>query len=494
MKELSSYHYLLLFVLSILLFFSCKQPETVVVEEGPKTAADTAEAKDEPPREFQKLVMGEYHAINTLDPLFADNAGSMRAVQLLYEGLVRFNEQGEIIPAVAESWKVSDDSLTYRFMLRSDIYFHESNAFSAGAGRKLKGSDIKYVFERMAKNTVPPKAAQLFMSIDGFDPYYQEQRNLFNPVERELQGINGIQVPNDTTVVFNLIRKDEQFMEKLATPLAVIYPREAEVNSPQEFKPVGTGPYRFSQKNNNTYIFSRNDEYYDASQINLNRIDIRLFANESNLFKEFASGNIHLLPQLGPQVIEAVTGEDGTISSSYAGRFRLDTHAGQTQYTLRYNTKSELPESLAKSLTDIVYSDSVTFFQELPDQYIEKNASVDSETELTLTEYNRPVYAVYSEDPFIRMFYKDLSDILSSKTLELQMVKIRTPSHNTGIFFTTEYPIMNARQDLSYPELVSFSIRHITLRQKEITNLPFNEYPWWINLRSTDLPQTTTQK
>ncbi len=492
MKAFSLNHALII-LLSGLLFFSCSQPEMVIVDEGPTTTPeDTSESPGEPPREFRKLVIGEYSNINTLDPLFADNAGSMRAVQLLYEGLVRFDVNGEIVPAIAKSWEVSDDSSTYRFTLRPDIYYQDSEVFSAGAGRKVQAGDVKFVIERTARNSVPPEAAHLFMSINGFEPYYLEQRNLYNPADRELQEVGGVQTPNDTTVVFELVEKDEQFLEKLATPLAVIYPQEAVNNSPEGFSPVGTGPFRFSQKNNDTYIFSRYDDYYGASEIEINRVDIRSITDESELFKSFAAGEIQLLPQLGPEIIQAVVDEGGSLSPSYAEKYRLDVNSGQTKYVLRYNTSSELPESVANLIAGLAYSGSGVLSMELPEPFIEINSAIDSS--VSSTEYTRPVFATYSEDPFIQFFYKSLREVISSEGLEFQMVKIRTPSQNTGLFFTVEYPILNVRSDLQEPELGSYSIRHLSLRQTELNNLSFNKYPWWINLRSIELPQTTTRK
>lgn len=488
-----SLNYAFILLISGLLFYSCSQTETVIVDEGPTTAeADTIVSDEEPLREFQKLVIGEYSNISTLDPLFADNAGTMRAVQLLYEGLVRFNKEGEIIPAVAKSWEISDDSTTYRFTLRSDIYYHDSKVFSAGAGRKLKSGDVKFVIERTAQNTVPPEAAQLFMSVNGYEPYYREQRNLYNPADRELQEVNGVQTPNDTTLVIELIEKDEQFLEKLATPLAVIYPREAVGNSPTEFSPVGTGPFRFSQKNNDTYIFSRFDDYYDVSEIELNRVDIRSVTDESQLFKSFAAGDIQLLPQLSPQIMQAIVNEKGTLSSSYAGKYQLDINSGQVKYSLHHNTSSELPEVVASSIAGAVDSDTAAIPEILPKQFIEIDTEIDS-TALS-SEYNRPVYATYSEDPFIQVFYKNLRDAISSKGLELQIVKIRTPSYNTGLFFTVEYPGVEIRRSLNEPVLAAYAVRHLSLRQTGLNDLSFNQYPWWINLRSVNLPQTTTQK
>lgn len=485
-------------LLLILFLFSCKQPETVVVREGPKTTADTTKVQKDTVEnaEFKQLIIGEFNNIFTLDPLFAaDNASTMRAVQLLYEGLVRFNEQGNITPAVAKSWQVSDDSLSYRFTLRSDIYYHDSDIFSAGVGRKLRAGDVKFVFERMARNSVPPDAAQLFMTISGFEPYYQEQRNLYNPANRRLKEISGIQVPNDTTVVFKLDEKDSAFLQKLATPFALIYPREAVGNTVAGFRPVGSGPFRFSQKTENgTYIFSRFNNYYSSSRIRLNRVDIRTISKESELFKAFANGSVQIIPQLGPQTIGTVISNEGGLVSSYANRFELEKYEGMTRYTLRFNPKADLPETMAKSIAATFYADSARFFKQIPASMIQRHSSAEDVSVSPLPEYDRPIYSMYSDDPFIRLFYNDLLRRISANGLDLKMRDILTPTQNTSLLMTVSYPLVVSKRWSKYPELVSFSIQHLSLRKPGITNFSFNRYPWWINLRDTDLSEKVTRK
>src|SRR5699024_3035033 len=151
---------------------------------------------------FQKLVIGELNAIRSFDPLFANNASEMRAVQLIYEGLVRFDENGEAVPGIARSWLVNDDSTRYEFNLRRGIFYHNSDIFSTGTGRRLVADDVKFAFERMAKVDVPPQAARLFMNITGFEPFYQEQHFVFDPQFRRFKGVSGIKTPDENTVIF----------------------------------------------------------------------------------------------------------------------------------------------------------------------------------------------------------------------------------------------------------------------------------------------------
>ncbi len=250
-------HWLPLLICAI--FISCSSSEnTTVIEEAPVPSGQKDTTAQQPRSDsdsFTQITIGENQPIKTLDPLYAENHSTLRALQLVYEGLVRFDENGEIIPAIAEQWSVTNNQRTYRFNLNNDLFYHDSNVFANGRGRRLVASDVKRAFERMARATVPDHAAQLFMNIKGFEPFNREQQAVLLPDERQLSGISGIQTPNDSTVVFNLVEQDDTFLNKLATPYAVIYPHESVTGN--GFRAVGTGPFRFSQKRSDSlYIFA----------------------------------------------------------------------------------------------------------------------------------------------------------------------------------------------------------------------------------------------
>lgn len=498
MKALPKFK-LLISVFGLLLFFTgCKQPETIVVEGKPTALApsDTVTA-DTTTNEagFRQLLIGEYQPINTLDPLYANNGASMRAVQLMYEGLVRLNEKGNVVPGLAENWKMSPDSTQYTFSLRSDIYYQDSDIFSTGTGRKLKAEDVKYVFERMAKVNVPPLAANLFMNIRGFNSFYQEQRLVYNPDERNLEGITGIQTPNAQTVVFQLERKDPQFLKKLATPLAVIYPQESVNNETNKFSPVGAGPFKFNRRTaDSTLILSKFQNYYASSQIDLNRVDINIEPSEPRLFRTMSAGDIYLLPQLGPQLLKSILNSDGDLVSSYRETYSLNCTGGSSDYTMRHYTNSSLSEEGAYFIGNLLMADTTKFFQNFPARYKSTNSTNIPEINSRPASLNTIIYSAYYDDPFIRTFLGSVSTILSEYDTSLQMLNIRAPSRNTGLFFTKDFPLIPDLQWQNQPALFSFSVDHLALQRLEIENLNFNRYPWWFDLRNVTLPASENMK
>ena len=71
----------------------------------------------------------EHANITSLDPAFAKDQRNIWAVHQLFNGLVRLDENLEVIPDIAKSWEISEDGLTYTFTLRDDVFFHEDEAF-----------------------------------------------------------------------------------------------------------------------------------------------------------------------------------------------------------------------------------------------------------------------------------------------------------------------------------------------------------------------------
>lgn len=490
MKPFLAQHKLLAFIAVVVLFAGCKQPETIIVDQDPTAAAasDTTVQDEISSNEasFRKLVIGEYNPVPSMDPLMADNPSAMRAVQLVYEGLTRLDANGSVVPGLAESWEVTNDSLTYTFDLRNNIYFQDNDAFSTGMGRKMTPGDVKFVFERMAKTGVPPTAAQLFMGIEGFDPYYHEQHDVYLPANRTLDGISGIQTPTDSTVVFKLTGPDPQFLKKLATPLAVIYPQEA-VGRLTDFSPVGTGPFQFSSRtSDSTIVFSKFQNYYNASQIHLDRVDL-VSSSESKLFQAMSKDEVFLLPEMGPQTLPVLLKGDGTLQSSYANRYNVKTGSGFTEYALRYYPQSNLSAQNARAIASLAKTNT-TYFDQFPDGLVTPQNSTGTTTTSSGLSLSGKVSTVFSANPYVTTYLGNLAKILDQDGVTLQMMNIQTPTRNTSLFFTEHYPIFSNSKWDDYDPLFKFRVSHLALLRNEISGLDTNQYPWWFDLRGVKIP------
>ena len=128
-----------------------------------------------------------------LDP----TAGAAAAIdEVLYanvfEGLTRVGSKGEVLPALAESWTISEDGLTYRFALHEGVTFHDGTSFDA--------EDVKFTFDRLlAEDSV------------------NAQKALYAP-------ISTVTAVDPATVEFTLSRPDGLFLFNMGRGDAVIEP------------------------------------------------------------------------------------------------------------------------------------------------------------------------------------------------------------------------------------------------------------------------------
>lgn len=469
-----------------------KQPETIVINKNPETpdtlnAPEDTAASEAASAGFRQLIIGEIHPVSTLDPLFAGNNSAKRMLHILHEGLARYDHSGNVIPAISENWSISADSLTYTFTLRDNVFFHDSNIFDNGLGRKVIASDVTYAFVRMAKIGVPDDAARLFMSIDGFEPYFNEQHQILNPAHRELVEISGIKTPDDNTVIFALIEKDHHFLQKLASPYAVIYPREAVGASPQNFSPVGAGPFELSrQRGDSIYIFARNNEYWDNSVPGLDRVDVVIETNESRMFQALASGNIHLIPELGPQIILNSLADGIRLLPAYTENYTLTVPGGVTTYRISYYEEADASEQAVRAaFSSLTVSQLI---EDMPEGIVNINTVRQSNTSAS-PGLSSTLYSTYTEDPFQKWMLAQISARLNGDKQLIRMLRIRTPGRNTALYnrsFVSLYPGHKPADNPSI--LMSYSIKQTALSINEIQRLRFNRYPWWMDLRNVTLP------
>ncbi|GGB56503.1 ABC transporter substrate-binding protein [Tistrella bauzanensis] len=166
-----------------------------------------------------------------LDPTAGAAAAIDEVVHInVFEGLVRLDEQGQILPLLAESWTVSDDGLTYTFKLHDGVTFHDGTTFDS--------ADVKYSFSRaVAPNSV------------------NAQKGLFAPIK-------SIETPDPLTVVLTLEKPAGQLLFNLTWGDAVIVAPESAGES-EKTKPIGTGPFTFKEwvKGDRVELV-RNDAYW----------------------------------------------------------------------------------------------------------------------------------------------------------------------------------------------------------------------------------------
>lgn len=329
----------------LFLIISCgKSTEITIVDDSsgmfPSDKTSDTTKRAEVQDDFTNLKIGELNSIQTLDPLFATTSSEFRINALIYDGLTQIDANGDVKPAIAKKWTITRDSLRYTFTLRDNLYYHDDSRFTSGIGRLVTPEDIVLNLERMASILVPDNAADMFKSVKGFNAYHTEQTFIKIPANRTIKSIEGIYSSNDSTLVIQLAKKDSELLEKLAHPLASVYPKESIPNNNNPITdPIGTGSYYLAQKKNNLLILASNDEYFQDQKVPT-RLDITHGKTESDLYQDFTNGNLDALVELGPNTIQEVTDTTGSGDLKFEPSFSLYNPPVNNEINFYYNQAS----------------------------------------------------------------------------------------------------------------------------------------------------------
>jgi peptide/nickel transport system substrate-binding protein len=179
------------------------------------------------------IVVGMQLEPPVLDPTVNPAAAISEALYgNLYEGLVQFAPDGTVRPALAESWDIAPDGLSYVFHLRAGVRFHNGAAFDAATA--------KFSIERALD------AATL------------------NPQRSRLAAIRAVDVIDARTLKLSLSRRSGSLLQSLAFgAFVMVEPGSAAGNSTA---PVGTGPFRFEAwRRGDALELVRNEHYWGRS-------------------------------------------------------------------------------------------------------------------------------------------------------------------------------------------------------------------------------------
>ena len=215
----------------------------------------------------------------TLDPaLITDVQGGGIAAKL-FNGLIRFNENLDIIADIARSWRLSEDQLTYTFRLRRDARF--SN------GRKVTAHDFQYSFQRVLTPQTKAPLTWVLDKIEGANDFMAGRAAI----------ISGIHVVDDHTLVLKLEKPFGPFLSLLAMTTAYVVPREEVERLGQDFgtHPIGSGPYVLGEWRHGQYLMlTAREDYFDGKP-KLNGIYYRVIPEDLTAVMEFETGNLDVL-------------------------------------------------------------------------------------------------------------------------------------------------------------------------------------------------------
>jgi peptide/nickel transport system substrate-binding protein len=252
------------------------------------------------------LVVGQIAEPKALDPAAVTAVNDFRILMNVYDGLVRYKPGTlEVEPALATAWEISPDGLTYTFMLRTDVRFHDGSGFDAEA--------VVFNFDRMLKEDHPYHNTGPF------------------PLSFFFSAVQSVEALDASTVRFTLNAPYAPFLSNLAYPTGLIVSPAAVMQHGTEFgrNPSGTGPFEFGEwRANEAVVITRNADYWDGEAAS-DAIVFRPITDANTRVAEMLAGGIDMMVEVPPTALSQFTGAD----------FQLFAQAGPHVWFLILNAK-----------------------------------------------------------------------------------------------------------------------------------------------------------
>lgn len=236
------------------------------------TAEDSTASAE--PKKGGSVVVGIQQDLDSLDPHMADAAGTSEVLFNIFEGLVKPDKDGNLVPAVASEYRISEDGKKYTFVLREGITFHN--------GQPVTIDDVIYSINRCAGRLEGQEA----------------------PLMSAYSDIAGVERVDDRTVTITLAEADTELIGYLtAAIIPADYEKQAEA-------PIGTGPFKFvSYSPQHAFIVEAYEGYWQEGLPYLDKVEFRIVANTDSAMLELKGGSIDLYPYLTSDQARELSGQ-----------------------------------------------------------------------------------------------------------------------------------------------------------------------------------------
>ena len=219
--------------------------------------------------------------IRTIDPIGSPSvdAASERVRVLMFNSLVRKNENFDYVGELASDIKRSDDNLTFTFTLHEGVKFHD--------GRPLTSADAKYTLDLVFSSTFA-KSASFYEGVGA-------ERKSF---------VKSVEAPDAKTLVVTTIRPWTGLLSNLV-PVSII-PKDSYAT--QKDHPLGSGPFKFKSYDTSQQVLDleANPDYWEGAP-HVSAVRVRVISDTNALQAELQAGRVDIAPlptSLSPDAIK----------------------------------------------------------------------------------------------------------------------------------------------------------------------------------------------
>jgi len=209
-----------------------------------------------------ELKIGLSADVPDLKPSRDQGAAAMMLDTMIHRGLLGYDAKGQVVPALAESFKASADNKSFTFKLRKDLKFSDGSA--------LTSANVKKTLEFLATSSSGAKIGATMSQLASVD------------------------TPDEQTAVVNLKNANVAFPSYLADTTAAILPDKA--FGAQGTSWEGAGPFKLDQTQKGvSFTFSKNPNFYDASNVNFDKATVTVYADGQARLNALLAGDVHLI-------------------------------------------------------------------------------------------------------------------------------------------------------------------------------------------------------
>ncbi len=258
-------------------------------------------ASDKPKR-GGTLTMAVRRGPSLMNPMISTKSSEARVREIMFESLLGIDQQGNIQPNLAESWKVSAGGKLITFRLRKGVKFHN--------GREMTATDVKFSMDY----TMNPKNGAYGLS--------------------DLSAVDRLEVADKYTLKVTLKKPNPGFLYKLTVIRAFSVIPEGSLQEgvrKSTAYPPGPGPFRFVEwKRRRRVVFDRFDDYWGQMPY-VDRVILRAISNAAVRFTALRAGDVDLIERAPYEWVDMVVKGKvqgvGFVKAQYAAFRSLEFNA-----------------------------------------------------------------------------------------------------------------------------------------------------------------------
>ena len=271
----------------------------------------------------------EYSNISSLDPVYSSTLRNIWPCNQIFNGLVKMDENLNIVADIAEQWTISEDKKVYRFKIRDDVYFHES-IFFENKTRKVNAHDFEYSFKRITDKDIASPGSWVMNNVESF------------------------KAVNDSIFEINLKEGFNSFIEILTMKYCSVVPKEVIQSIGDSFSknPIGTGPFKFKRWDDNIkMVLTKNENYFEIDSLGnnlpyLDGISIRFIPDKKSEFMEFLSGNLDFISSPENTIIDQIFDINGNLNDNFKNKFILSKNPYLNTEYIGFNLSEKLEKDI----------------------------------------------------------------------------------------------------------------------------------------------------